>query len=301
MQVLVYVLERSLTGTIEVVHPEGPWASILVIDGQPSKGRTSEPVAYLGSVLRELGYIDDGTLNSSLALMAKDRKLHGQILLTMGKITEAQLVEGVRAQLVRKIEHLFDWPAETKFAYYDGFDSLAAFGADDHVQLDTLPLVWAAVRTQPPWEHVHAALTRVGSNALRMTPSAQLERFELSKEERAAAELLRVQPMRVHDLVGTKLLGAATTQLLAYTLLITKQVELISRRRRSSRRRQQHRARAARAGLAGAARAARSRSAAVARSIRARRTARSRRSPSAPGDAAGDRPGPKTQPSPRSF
>jgi tetratricopeptide (TPR) repeat protein len=228
VQVLVYVLERSLTGTIEVVHPDGPWAQILVLDGHPSKGRTSEPVAYLGNVLHELGYIDDATLNASLSRMAKERKLHGEILLAMGKITDAQLREGLRAQLLRKVEHLFEWPADTRFTYFDAFDALAAFGADDDVQLDPLPLVWSAVRTQPPWEHVHAALTRVGPAVLRIAPLAQLERFEFNKEEKAAADLLRVQPMRVHDLVGTKLLGAATTQLLAYCLLITKQVELLA-------------------------------------------------------------------------
>jgi curved DNA-binding protein CbpA len=228
VQVLVYVLERSLTGTIEVTHPDGPWASILVLEGQPSKGRTSEPIAYLGSVLHELGYIDDTTLNASLASMAKERRLHGQILRGMGKITEDQLTDGLRAQLLRKVEHLFDWPADTKFAYYDGFDALHTYGGDDQVQLDPLPLVWSAIRTQPPWEHVHAALTRVGSSAIRLTPTAQIERFEFSKEERAAADLLRMQPMRIHDLAATKLLGASTAQLLAYCLLITKQVELIA-------------------------------------------------------------------------
>ncbi len=228
VQVLVYVLERSLTGTIEVTHPDGPWASILVLEGQPSKGRTSEPIAYLGSVLHELGYIDDNTLNASLASMAKERKLHGQILRAMGKITEDQLTDGLRAQLLRKVEHLFDWPADTKFAYYDGFDALHTYGGDDQVQLDPLPLVWSAIRTQPPWEHVHAALTRVGTGAMRLVPTSQIERFEFSKEERAAAELLRSQPMRVHELVGTKLLGASIAQLLAYCLLITKQVELLA-------------------------------------------------------------------------
>jgi curved DNA-binding protein CbpA len=223
VQVLVYVLERGLTGTIEVTHPDGPWASILVLEGQPSKGRTSEPVAYLGNVLLELGYIDDTTLNASLALMAKERRLHGQILRAMGKLTDEQLTGALRAQLVRKIEHLFDWPPDTKFAYYDGFDALHTYGGDDHVQLDPLPLVWSAIRTQPPWEHVH-----VGSNALRLAATSQIERFELSKEELAAADLLRMQPMRVHELVAAKLLGASTAQLLAYCLLITKQVELIA-------------------------------------------------------------------------
>jgi curved DNA-binding protein CbpA len=228
VQVLVYVLERGLTGTIEIVHPEGPWASFLVIEGLPAKGRTSEPVAYLGHVLRELGYIDDATLNASLATMASERKLHGQILLEMGKITADQLFDGLRSQLARKLEHLFDWPPETRFAYYDGFDALHTYGADDVVQIDSLPLVWSSIRTQPPWEHVHAALTRIGNAAMRIALGAQIERFELNKEERAAAEILKVQPMRVHELAGTKLLGAAATQLLAYCLLITKQVELVA-------------------------------------------------------------------------
>ena len=101
-------------------------------------------------------------------------------------------------------------------------------GATITSQLDPLPLVWSAIRTQPPWEHVHAALTRAGSNALRLSPAAQIERFEFSKDERAAADLLRMQPMRIHELVGAKILGASTAQLLAYCLLITKQVELIA-------------------------------------------------------------------------
>src|SRR3954462_13083844 len=86
VQVLVYVLERGLTGTLEVAHPDGTWASFLVIEGLLAKGRTSEPIAYLGNTLRELGYIDDGALNASLAAMAKERKLHGQILLELGMI-----------------------------------------------------------------------------------------------------------------------------------------------------------------------------------------------------------------------
>ncbi len=228
MQVLVYVLERSLTGTLEVVRPDGPRASILALDGFPSKARTSEPVAYLGNVLRELGYIDDETLNSSLAAMARERRLHGQILLSAGAITQEQLAGGLKAQLVRKIEHLFDWPPETTFAYYDGFDALSDYGTDDLVELDPAPVIWSAVRTNPPWEHVQAALGRVGASSLRLSAGAQIERFELSREERGAVELLRMKPMRVHDLVAAKILSASTTQLLLYCLLIAKQLDVLA-------------------------------------------------------------------------
>jgi curved DNA-binding protein CbpA len=231
VQVLIYVLERGLTGTLEITHPGGPWEMLLVIEGAPAKVRSSEPVAYLGNVLLELGLVDDQTLNASLAAMAKEaptrKALHGQILREMGKLTDEQLYEGLRAQLQKKIEHMFDWPGETRFAYYDGFDALHTYGGEEIVTIDPVPLVWSAIRTQPPWEHVHAMLTRTGNAAMKIAPGAQLDRFEFNKEERAAADILRVQPMRLHDLAATKLLGASTTQLLCYCLLITKQVELV--------------------------------------------------------------------------
>ncbi len=231
-QVLVYVLERGLTGTLEVVAPPidgaSAWATVLVIDGEPAKARTSEPVAYLGSVLRALGFIDDQQLNDSLRAMSEERRLHGQILLEMGAIDEAQLHEGLRAQLIHKLEHLFTWPPETRFAYYDGFDALHTYGADDLVHLDPLALVWAAIRQEPPWEHVHATLTRVGNGALRLSAQAQLDRFDFLKDERAAVEMLRERAMRVHELTACKIVGAATTQLLSYCLLITRQVDLVA-------------------------------------------------------------------------
>jgi DnaJ-domain-containing protein 1 len=232
-QVLVYVLERGLTGTLEVVAPPvdagaSAWATILVIDGQPAKARTSEPVAYLGSVMHALGYIDDAQLNASLRTMSEQGRLHGEILREMGVIDEAELHEGLRVQLVQKLEHLFTWPAETRFAYYDGFDALHTYGADDLVHLDPLPLVWAAIRQEPPWEHVHATLTRVGNGALRLSPHAQLDRFDFQKDERAAADMLRERAMRVHELTACRIVGAATTQLLSYCLLITRQVDLVA-------------------------------------------------------------------------
>jgi tetratricopeptide (TPR) repeat protein len=234
-QVLVYVLERQLTGTIEIVAPGGEtprWAKLLVLDGQPAKMQTGEAVAYLGNVLLQLGYITGEQLNMSLAQLSQSiagqRRLHGQILLEAGAIDHAQLVQALRVQLAQKIEHLLDWPPETQFAYYDGYDALRNYGADEDVLLDSLPLVWAAIRQQPPWEHVHATLTRVGNTPMRIALHAELDRFDFQKDERATVELLRDQSLRVHELVACKTMGAAATQLLAYCLLITKQVDLVA-------------------------------------------------------------------------
>ena len=227
LHLLVYALERNLTGTIEIATPAGETAAILFIDGQPSKARTSAAVAYLGRVLLELGHIDDDQLNKSLMQLSQTRRLHGQILLESGAIDEAKLQSALRLQLVQKLRHTFTMPPESTFAYYDSFDSLHDYGGDDILSLDPLPLVWAAVREAPPWEHVHAALTRVAQVALRVSNRAELSRFEFEKRELELIDLLRARPMRVSELAASELVKPREAQLLVYCLLITKQVQVM--------------------------------------------------------------------------
>lgn len=224
---LVYTLERRLTGSIELRNANASAALILVNDGFPCKVRLAEPVAYLGVVLHEMGLITDDQLNESLARMAAERRLHGQILLEMGAITQDGLVEGLRTQVVKKLEHLFGLPADTVFNYYDGFDGLAGYGGAELTGIDSLPLVWASIRQEPSWEHVHQALSRVDRAAMRLAATAQVERFKFTKQETSAAEMMRSRAVRLHELTSSKLLSPSAAQLLVYCLMITKQIELV--------------------------------------------------------------------------
>src|SRR5262245_52633073 len=54
---LVYALERRLTGTFELAHGATPLATMLVIGGCPAKVKTAEPLHFLGDVLVDLGMI----------------------------------------------------------------------------------------------------------------------------------------------------------------------------------------------------------------------------------------------------
>jgi curved DNA-binding protein CbpA len=224
---LIYALERQLSGTIELTAPDGDGGTILVIDGQPLKARTAHPTSYLGRVLLELGFLTDEQLDASLRTLAETKRLHGQILLEAGHINEEQLELGLRAQLVRKLQALVHLPADTVFAYYDSFDSLAAYGGDGHVGIDPAPIIWAAIREAPPWEHVHAALTTIGSAGVRLAANAETARFSFDKGERATIDLLRTRALRVHELTGAGTLQPRLAQLLVYCLLVTKQVELV--------------------------------------------------------------------------
>jgi curved DNA-binding protein CbpA len=224
---LVYAYDRQLLGTMEFEGPTGETATVLFIEGCPVKARTSEAVAYLGAVLLEMGFVSEAAVKFSLRRLAEEKRLHGQILLEAGSITQEQLVVGLRTQLARKLEHLCRMPPETTFVYYDAFDGLAGYGGDEDASLDPYPLVWNAIRQEPSWEHVSNALTKVGSFGLRIGPETETDRFAFEPDEQRVIAMLRQRPWRMHELTAAGALSPSMTQLIVYCLLITKQVEVV--------------------------------------------------------------------------
>ena len=224
---LVYAQDRELTGTFAFAGPTGQSATVLFIEGQPTKARTSEAAIYLGRVLFELGIVSEEQLAGLLPRLLAGTELHGQVLLHEGVITEEQLELGLRSQLVRQMQSLVRLPPETTYNYYDCFDGLASYGGDGHVGIDPFPVVWACIRDEPQWEHVQVGLRRVGAHGLQLTTNAETSRFSFDKAERATVELLRQRPWRVQELTAAATLAPRLVQLLAYCLLVTKQVELV--------------------------------------------------------------------------
>src|SRR5690348_11853568 len=125
---LVYALERRLSGTFELSRGAGPAATMLVISGCPAKVRTAEPIHFLGNLMMELGMISPEQLQASIAHMQARARLQGQILLEMGATDPPHLDAGLRSQVERKVEYLFGLPSETTFTYYDNVDLLQGFG-----------------------------------------------------------------------------------------------------------------------------------------------------------------------------
>jgi tetratricopeptide (TPR) repeat protein len=230
LHLLVYALDKKLAGSLELFAPDRRSAAILFVEGRPAKVRTSEPVAHLGRVLLDLGHIAEDALNRSLAELAKAKAagpaLHGGLLLSQGLIDAAQLRAGLREQLTRKLRYVAAMSADTTYAYYDAFDALHGWGGEGE-GIDPVPLLWGMLLEYAPWEHVRAALARVSSSPLRLVRGRGLERLRLKKEEVAAAELLGVRPMCAADLAKAGHLNDRTAQLLAYLLLVTKQVDVL--------------------------------------------------------------------------
>lgn len=224
-------MEKKLSGTIELFAPDKRSAVLLFAKGEPTKVRTSDAVAYLGQVLFELGLIEEERLNRSLAELAKLKsagsKLHGALLVESGAIDGVKLRAGLAEQIGRKLRHAAGMPPDTAYAYYEDFDALRGWGGGDSVGVDPVPYLWGMLREYTPWEHVHAALAKVAASPLRLARGADVARLGLAPEEAAAAELLRLRPLRGGDLAKTASLNERTAQLLAYLLLVTKQVDVL--------------------------------------------------------------------------
>jgi len=221
---LVYALERRLTGTFELSRNAISTATMVVVNGCPAKVRTTEPIHFLGTVMMELGLITPEQLQASLARLQESPRLQGQILLEMGATDQARLDAGLRSQVERKVEHLFGSSNETTFAYFDGLDLLHRFGGPP-TPIDPFPVLWRGVRETPAWEHVDATLRRVGTALIRVSAMAQLERFAFTPQELQAVELIRRRPTRVIDVTNT--IGPGLGQVLVYFLMILKQVDLL--------------------------------------------------------------------------
>jgi hypothetical protein len=225
---LIYALDRKLTGTFELGDEKGASVHVVVLGGMVARVGTSDPVSYLGHVLYENGFIDDNELSASLAEVAAAKRLHGQVLLARGKIDREQLAEGLRQQRARKLQHAFALSNRTTFAFYADVD-LVGERQDDVEPLNPLTLIWRGVREHPSWDHVRATIARVGGRALRLLDGTTIERLGLDPDEIAAAQCLRLKPCTVPELAIVGGLTIQATDLLAYFLVITKQVEIAER------------------------------------------------------------------------
>jgi len=232
LHLLLYVQDKKLSGTIEFITADKTGtAAVHFQGGEPAKARISAPVAYLGSVLRELGYLTEEQLTRSLAELqaakAKGRALHGQLLLEQRVIDRVKLEAGMREQLARKLEHIASMAPTTMYGFYDGFDGLPGWGMETDRGFDPRPMLRGILQRNPPTEHVAAAVARMGSSQLRLSKTCDLGRFGLDERDRATVEILRTHSMRLADLPAASGLPEADVQALLYLMLATKQIEVL--------------------------------------------------------------------------
>jgi len=221
---LVYGLDRMLTGTLVLEEPTGKRHAIYFDGGGPSKAKIQDPVLFLGRVLVEQKAISEEIYDHTLKLATEAGQLHGQVLLEQGHIDEHALREGLREQLSRQVLWMFSLPPDTLFGYYDRHNFLERWGGDG-VRAKPLSLIWRGVREYAHAGHMAEVLQRFGDQLILLHVDAPIRRFRFDQREQSIIDVLRAKPQPLSELLGRGLADPAYVRRLVYAMLITRQLE----------------------------------------------------------------------------
>lgn len=221
---LVYCLDRELTGTLVLQSPEDVRHAILFQRGVPIKVRTGTPVALLGKLLVEQSLIPVTDVEDALVASETLQCPLGQALVDAGKLTPAKLMEVLRAQNSRKLTALFSLHPETAFGFYEK-NLLNDWGGPEPVPVDVLAVLHAGISLKPDQARIQAALTALGDRPLKLRPDGEFRRFALSDRGRGILDLLRARPMSVAQLLNSGVASEAVVQQVIYTFLLTRHLD----------------------------------------------------------------------------
>jgi DnaJ-domain-containing protein 1 len=226
VHLLVYMLDTRLTGTTVFQTPDGISHGVFFTDGTPAKVQTGTVVDPLDRVILDLGLLDEATLSETLREVSRRRMLHGRHLVAKGLLDRETVLSVLRLQMVRKITHLFDLPAGTQYAYYEGVNLLAGYGGPELTPCEPLALIMAGVRLRGDDPLVDATLERISGRRLGLRREGDTRRFELQRHETAAVDLLRSRPMTLGQLLNAGLGHERAVKLTMYALAITRHLDL---------------------------------------------------------------------------
>ncbi len=219
---LIYVAENKLSGTLEITPPGAPPFTILLTQGCPVKVKSAEVHGLIGSILVDLGNVSPNQVSRALDTSREQKRMVGEVLIEQGALTQPELERALSVQLERKLLRVFKLPLSSQFAFYKDFDALVGFGAKDARGIDAANVIWRGMKVTPPLSHVEAVLSNVGSSLLRVPEGVALERFRLSPAELDFAKQFSLRDIRADRLPLQPGVDDATARLLVYLLVSTK-------------------------------------------------------------------------------
>ena len=221
---LVYGLDRMLTGTLVLEESTGKRHAIYFDEGGPAKAKIEDPVFFLGRVLVDQKAISDEAYERTLTVALERGQLHGQVLLEQAVIDEHALREGLREQLSRQVLWMFSLPPDTLFGYYDRLNFLERWGGEA-VRTKPLALIWRGVREYAHAGHLAEVLERFGEQPILLHIDAPIRRFRFDRREQSIIDVLRAKPQPLTELLGRGLADPAYVRRLVYAMIITRQLE----------------------------------------------------------------------------
>ena len=223
---LVYLLDRGLTGSLVLEEQNGDKHAIWFETGAPAKVKTATPVTYLGQVLVEQRAITREVYERTLQGALHERRLHGQVLLETGAVELKVLRDALREQLARQVLWLFKLGPATAYGYYDQVNLLERWGAPEGLRTRPLALIWRGLRRHASAAEIEAVTLRLGQRPIELHVDAPIRRFRFESSEQALIDVLRAKPQPLSSLIASGLAAPDDVKRLVYVLVILRQLEL---------------------------------------------------------------------------
>ena len=221
VHLLVYARNRRLSGRLEINDAGEQRGTMELWRGRLVGAKTTPPIAYFGTVAYELGLIDTATQNETLLEIAKTKRLHGEVLVERGALTPLQRDEILAEQICRKIHHLFSFPPEAIFSFFDERPS----PDDPALSVDPIKPAWRGLRDNAPRDSVREVLGRYAGMSLRLVSEGPITSAGFNPEEAALCEMLLQRPLTLQQMRASSTLPVNIVDLVAYLLVITKTAE----------------------------------------------------------------------------
>jgi hypothetical protein len=223
--VLVYMLDHELSGTVSFYEPAGAEHLIYFDAGVVAKVHHARAPLPLGVLISRAGLIDANELPRYLESAKSFGLLIGEYLVGEGLITRDALTWAVETQMLERMADLSNLPPETPYSYFRETDVVPGPAGQQRLR-GPVNAVLASVRTWSDRARVHATLNRLGRHPLALHPAADPQALLLLPEEEAVVACLRAEAPSLPQLLERGLCDPETASAIAYTLVVTRQLDL---------------------------------------------------------------------------
>ena len=219
---IAHILDEKLTGMLHI-ESQGNAHWIYFEDGFPAGVHAPLSQDFLGSVLMEMGILDDAGFNESLMIMAKTKQLQGEILLKTGKITEEQLEHALSLQLARKLAKTFS----LKSGDYHFVEDEELPPPMEPIRVNPYSLILNGIKNCYSTDDLKRGLGPLVGKSCKLAPvfGKWKDLFELPPDEMKEVSLLR-EPRLPQEFVRRSSLGTTWAMMMLMALLSCGMLEL---------------------------------------------------------------------------
>jgi hypothetical protein len=206
--ILLYLLDRSLTGTLIFTEPvervdDSPVEHAGYFQqGIPTKLHIGRRIAPLGATLVANGLLEQAQLESEPISQPPMHEASLEMeLVEFGLVSAEQIALIRNQQLGERLVYLFGLPSGTKYSFYNGLDLLEAIWGNISGMVSPLATLTHGLREHPEETSMDRVLTRVAGNALHLHPESDLDAFDFDEAEMTVADAIGMTEASLPELV----------------------------------------------------------------------------------------------------